>query len=72
METEKQTPIVTYRNFRVLVKAWFDHRPFEATVIRESSGEFGHRMFLVAPDKGAAVWRDPSDCKLMLDFTKGT
>lgn len=48
---------------RVLVKAWFDYRAWEGTVIGESVGDFGKRMLLVAPDKGAALWRNPDDCK---------
>lgn len=48
---------------RVTVKAWFDHRAWEGTVIAESSGDFGARMLLVAPDKGAACWRSPDDVK---------
>lgn len=56
---------------KVLVKAWFDHRAFVATVLSESSGDFGNRMLLVAPEKGAAVWRNPDDCKPLLPSING-
>lgn len=55
-------------NQRVLVKAWFDHKPWEGVVIGQSSGDFGACMLLIAPDKGAALWRNPDDCKPMLNF----
>lgn len=53
---------------KVRVKAWFDHREWEGTIIGESSGDFGNRMVLVEPSNakpgyGAAVWRNPDDCK---------
>lgn len=53
---------------KVLVKAWFDYRAFEAEVIGSSSGDFGRTMLLVSPigvhpSFGAACWRSPDDCK---------
>lgn len=48
----------------VIVKSWFDKKPWQGRIVAKSSGDFGSTMLLVKPkDGGGSVWCDPSDCK---------